>query len=214
MTIAYHPSHETLAAYAAGTLACGPRLVLEAHLAVCPLCRRRLLAFESIGGALMELEPFEPAPVALLERTLARLDGAERRTTVCPRAAPAFPGAPHCLRGWAIGPWRFVPLGFQLARVSAPGESEASAVLVRMGAGGRLPRHRHEGVEYVQVLTGAFSDAVGRYGPGDFIEHDEEVAHQPIAEIGCGECLCLAAVDGRLRMTSLAGRMAQVFYHF
>ncbi len=213
MTIAYHPSDETLAAYAAGTLGRGPSLVLEAHLAVCPECRRRLLAFESTGGALMELEPFEPAPVGMLERALARLDGAERRIPPRPRPAPPLPDAPHCLRGWAIGPWRSVPLGFQLARVSAPGDSEASAVLVRLGAGGRLPRHRHEGVEYVQVLSGAFSDALGRYGPGDFIEHDEEVVHQPIAEMGC-ECLCLAAVDGRLRTTSLAGRMAQAFYHF
>ena len=68
--------------------------------------------------------------------------------------------------------------------------------------------HGHDGIEYTTVLSGAFIDVTGRYGPGDYVEGDEEIEHQPIAD-ACEDCLYLAAFDGRFRMKSLMGRVAQ-----
>lgn len=75
MSVASHPGDETLLRYAAGTLPAGPRVVVDAHLEGCPVCRARVRAFEAIGGRVLE----ETAPAALapdaLDRVLARLSG-------------------------------------------------------------------------------------------------------------------------------------------
>ena len=214
MTIRHHPLDDTLAAYAAGTLTSGPSLVLRAHIAICQDCRRRLLAMESIGGALLAIEAADPLPEGLLARTLARLDALPQGTRAAGLSmAIPFAGAPASLKGCMVGRWRFVQPGLRVASVTAPGQVEASAMLIKVGAGRKMPRHTHDGIEYTQVLKGAFSDAAGLYGPGDYLEGDEAIDHQPIAASG-QDCLCLAAVDGRLRMTSLIGRVAQSLFGF
>ncbi len=214
MKIAHHPRDETLAALAAGTLGAGPRLVVATHLASCPACRARVRAFEAIGGALLESLPPDPPRVDLLARTLARLD-AESVMPLAPDAgrpsAPNhFPDAPETLRRCKIGPWRFIQPGLRISWVTIPDEPEASALLFKVSAGRRMPQHSHDGIEYTQVISGAFSDATGRYGPGDCIEADEDIDHQPIADSD-GDCICLAAVEGRLRLHSFVGRMMQPF---
>jgi putative transcriptional regulator len=211
VTITHHPLDDTLAAYAAGSLAAGPRLVVEAHLQACAVCRRRLRAIESVGGALLAgIELVGPSPEGLLLSALHAIDGIENgegARGVTAKKIPFF-GAPASMRGCTLGRWRFVQPGLRVARVTAPGESVASALLIRVGAGQRMLPHGHEGIEYTTVLSGAFTDVTGRYGPGDYVEGDEEIEHQPIAE-GCEECLYLAAFDGHFRMKSLMGRVAQ-----
>ena len=58
------------------------------------------------------------------------------------------------------------------------------------------------------MLTGSFADARGRYGPGDMDEADSEVEHQPIVDPQA-ECICLAALEGQMRLRGLFGRMLQ-----
>jgi len=209
MTAHRHPADETLVAYAAGTLGAGPRLVVETHLGGCSCCRKHVRAFEAIGGALLESEAVEQSPSDLLSRTWARIEGLPKR----PRAAAAlspepYPGAPELLRHCTIGPWRFVQPGLRIAMVTPPGENEASAMLMRVSAGRRMPKHTHDGMEFTQVLSGVFYDASGRYRTGDYIEADDEVDHQPVADEE-QDCICLAAIEGRLRLTSFVGRWAQ-----
>ena len=214
MTIAHHPGEETLAAFAAGTLGAGPRLVVATHLAACPICRGRVRAFEAIGGALLHDMPPSPTRVDLLARTLARIEAgsaAPRELAFRPPPAPAhFPDAPETLRRCKIGPWRFIQPGLRISWVTIPDEPEASALLFKVGAGRRMPQHSHDGVEYTQVVSGAFSDSTGRYGTGDYVEADEEVDHQPMADSDA-DCICLAAVEGRLRLHSFVGRLMQPF---
>jgi len=214
MTIAHHPREETLVALAAGSLAGGPRLVVATHLLGCPRCRDRVRAFEAVGGAL--LADVEPTNVAddMLARTFARIEalGASGASLAAdlPPAPAHFPDAPETLRRCVIGPWRFIQPGLRISWVSMPDEPEASALLFKVGAGRQMPEHGHTGVEYTQVLKGAFSDLSGRYASGDCIEVDDDVEHQPVADSD-GDCICLAAVDGRLKLHSLVGRIVQPF---
>ena len=104
--------------------------------------------------------------------------------------------------------WRFVHPGFRWRRVTLPEAPDANVIMLRVGAGQKVPQHTHTGTEYTQVLTGAFSDSFGRYRAGDCVEADEDVDHQPVVDPD-GECICLAAVDGRLRLDSWIGRMLQ-----
>jgi putative transcriptional regulator len=216
MTARRHPAAETLVAYAAGALGAGARLVVKTHLGACSACRDQVRACEAIGGALLENEAVGPAPSDLLARTWARIEAAPKRsrTPAPPPLAPEpYPGAPELLRHCAIGPWRFVQPGLRVAMVTPPGEIEASAMLMRVSAGRRMPKHTHDGVEFTQVLSGVFYDASGRYAAGDYIEADEAVDHQPVAD-EVTDCICLAAVEGRLRLTSFVGRLAQSMLGF
>ena len=204
MTPNHHPREESLASLAAGTLSAGPRLVLATHLAGCPICRDRVRFFEAVGGALLDSEPPRSASANLLTKTLARLDAA----SVLPAARADRATTP--LGNCEIGPWRFVQPGFRISRVSIPGEPEANVILLKVGAGRQAPQHGHKGVEYTQVLSGAFSDSLGHYAAGDCIEADDDIDHQPTVD-GDHECICLAAVDGRLRLHSFVARMLQPF---
>jgi putative transcriptional regulator len=183
---------------------------VKTHLGGCSECSQHVRAFEAVGGAMLESDSFEPAPSDLLARTWARIEAsAARPVAPLPALAPEpFPGAPHLLRRCAIGPWRFVQPGLRIAMVTPPGESEASAMLMRVSAGRRMPKHTHDGVEFTQVLSGIFYDSSGRYLTGDYIEAGDEVEHQPVADES-QDCICLAAIEGRLRLTSFAGRWAQ-----
>src|SRR5206468_12915705 len=103
-------------------------------------------------------------------------------------------------RRWAApGVWIAPVLG----RRRAP-----RAYLLRVGAGMRVPRHTHRGMEMVCVLKGAFGDGEIIYGPGDFACSDDAVVHAP--QIGAeGECVCLIAADAPLIPLDWVGRVFQ-----
>jgi putative transcriptional regulator len=214
LTPSHHPQQETLALLAAGGLGAGPRLVVETHLAGCAACRADVRAFEAVGGALLESQtPSEPAP-DLLSCTLARLDAASVLSPAADTAPlPAPPGLadiPEALRRYPISPWRFIQPGLRWSRVTIPEDPQANVILLKVGAGRKVPQHGHDGAEYTQVLSGRFSDELGHYGPGDCIEADTDVDHQPVVDED-GECVCLAAVEGHLRLRGFVARLLQPF---
>lgn len=204
--INHHPSDFSLARVAGGTLGAGPQLVVATHLSGCPLCRSRLRSFEAVGGAMLD----EAAPARLsaeaFQRTLARLDDADPRPE--PRRSVLHPDLPPPLNACELGPWRLVRPGFRWRRLRLPESPGANVIMLKVGAGQPVPHHGHSGTEYTQVLTGSFSDSLGQYRAGDCIELDEEVIHQPVVDRD-GECVCLAAVEGRLRLSGWIGRFIQ-----
>ncbi len=79
-----------------------------------------------------------------------------------------------------------------------------------MDAGKKLPVHTHRGYEMTLVLTGAFTDKLGTYARGDFVELDDSTEHQPIIDDG-EPCICLAVTDKPLRFTGPLGRLMNPF---
>jgi putative transcriptional regulator len=204
--ISHHPSDLSLARLAGGTLGAGPELVIDTHLAGCPQCRGRLRSFEAVGGAMLdEVAPARLSPDAF-QRALERLDEADPPAEPQPRVL--HPDLPPPLNAYEIGPWRLVGPGFRWRRLMLPESPDANVIMLRVAAGRPVPHHGHSGTEYTQVLTGSFSDALGQYRAGDCIEMDEEVSHQPVVDRD-GECICLAAVEGRLRLSGWIGRLMQ-----
>ncbi|MFS8037468.1 ChrR family anti-sigma-E factor [Xanthobacter sp. AM11] len=217
MNPALHPSAQTLLRHAAGLLPPGPKLVVDIHLGDCPHCRALLRQFEAVGGALLEdMAPAQMDPGAL-EQALARIDGSplpaaqEPRHGLAPAHAwppglvlPAGIALPPRLAACRIDPLRPVAPGVRLGRVHVPDDPQANVLLLRLGPGRTIPDHTHDGIEYTQVISGAFSDAAGRYGPGDLSEADGAVEHAPVVEADA-ECVCIAAFEGRLRFRGLLG---------
>ncbi len=210
MTIAHHTSAETLAQFAAGTLSEGAALVVKTHLSYCPLCRERAARFEAVGGALLdELPPAELSP-GVFDRTMAALDAAALNTApVAPR--PAQPGdivLPPPLREYRVKNWRWLGPGVRWAAVDIRDEN---VFLIRVEPGKSLPQHTHTGTEYACVIAGAFTDETGRYGPGDMAEAGSELEHVPVVEKG-QDCICLFALEGKMRFTGFFPRLLQPLF--
>ncbi|MBM3609567.1 MAG: hypothetical protein FJX29_14165 [Alphaproteobacteria bacterium] len=93
------------------------------------------------------------------------------------------------------------------------GADGVRAFLLKAQPGTQMPQHTHEGIEWTQVLTGAFKHQFGHYDPGDFDGADENVNHRPIVDAS-GECICLVAMRGQLQLQGFAGRLLQPFVRF
>lgn len=94
---------------------------------------------------------------------------------------------PLALAGFLDGAWReqrFVPFreGVEICRILA-GTPEVA--LLRYAPGARVPRHRHEGLETILVLSGAQSDERGTYGEGSLVLNPAGSVHSVWSQPGC-----------------------------
>lgn len=214
MSPLHHPGEDTLIAYAAGTLGAGPALMVAIHLEGCGHCRALVAALEVAGGVLME----QLSPVALSSLALARAMAAIDLAVPKPQPVDAVSNAPPmlaadlvlpaALRGMRIGRWRWLAPGLRWSRVDVPGSPDANVMLMRGRAGAQIPAHGHQGLEFTQVLGGAIVDAAMRYGAGDMMEADDAINHR-LQVATDGECICIAALEGRTRLNGLIGRLVQ-----
>ncbi|HEY1749978.1 MAG TPA: ChrR family anti-sigma-E factor [Caulobacteraceae bacterium] len=205
-----HPSEALILDLARGALERGRALVLRAHLAVCPGCRATLGLAEAVGGAM--LDAAEPAPMApdALASVLARLG---EPPPPPPAAAPHPPGdwirVPADVLAAAEGGRRQAAPGVWVAHVTGEGgRSGPRSYLLGVGPGIAVPLHTHRGGEFVCVVKGAYKDRGHIYRPGDFVENDESVEHQPRVTRD-GECVCLIAADNLLVPRSIQARLLQ-----
>lgn len=198
MNPAHHPSSVTLAAYAAGTLRAGFDFVAAAHIAGCAHCRAEVRRLEAVGGAALgDARPEALAPDALA-RVMARLD----------EAPPAEPRAPTIEEKLASAKRRWVAPGVWVARVDTPHDRKDRVYMLGAAPGVATARHRHDGLEFTQVLKGALQDGETCFAAGDFCESGgNDPFHHPKAAPG-EECVCLFATQGRLVPASLFGRFA------
>jgi putative transcriptional regulator len=214
MTIIHHPSAETLAAFTSGTLDEARAVVVAAHLSLCSHCRAERTQFETVGGVLLEAAPStamdEGAKERTLQRVLQRAPDERNRTAPVVTRLTADHGLPAPLSHYALGDWRRIGGGVQFRAVDVRSDDAVRVFMLRAAPGTRLPRHRHTGTEWTCVFDGAFRHDLGRFGPGDFDEADENHEHTPVVEDG-PTCICLVALEGSIRLQSLLGRLVQPF---
>lgn len=210
MTIRHHISDQLLMAYSAGQLPEAFNLVLAVHLSFCDECKARLGAFDAVGGALLD----QCLSVSMADDSFA--------ATLAKLASPApiapqrqgSKSMPAPLMGYVGGDlsavkWRSLGMGVRQAIL--PTDKAATARLLYIPAGQNVPDHGHRGTELTLVLQGAFRDETDRFGRGDLEIANEDLNHQPIAEVG-EDCICLAATDAPLRFNALLPRLAQPFF--
>jgi putative transcriptional regulator len=214
MNFVNQTSEELLLRYAAGQLRPAPALVVASHLAMSPSSRHFVAGLETVGGALIDEEPMADISAGLFERTLAALDTPVRPDSFAPvrshEVLDMGVAIPEPLARRSIGPWKWLGPGMRFARIDMPEDPDHNLVLLRVPAGRALPEHSHSGKEYTLVLKGSFHDESGRFGVGDLILEDEETDHTPIVGMD-GECICLAAIEGPMKIKSWLGRMVQPF---
>ncbi len=209
--IKHHPDEAMLMAHAAGTLASGASLLVSTHLENCARCKAALRVFEEVAATLLLAESPSALPAGLFERVVARTESALPRTPMLQvKPRPPLPVGmewPRSLRHAHVSRWWWMGPGVRWARVRLPYDPAASLFMFRIGAGKCLPTHTHVSQELTQVLYGAFDDGRAVFGPGDFDAAADDVHHQPVVQAG-SECICLAAVDGRVVFDSVLARWA------
>ncbi|WP_127142750.1 ChrR family anti-sigma-E factor [Pelagibacterium montanilacus] len=211
MTVSHHPDITTLMAFSAGSLDEPYALVISTHLAMCEGCRAQLDRLDVIGGALLAGVEEEPVSDDALDALLGRLDEApaEDPIRMQPRGAdvPA-PLARYAPEGLDALPWKGRGGGVATCELPVSPHAQSRLMLLRVGAGRAVPEHGHGGHELTLILRGSYSDRFGRFGVGDIADHDQDVEHQPIAEMG-EDCICLIAVDAKLNFRSRLMKLLQ-----
>ncbi|ANK79589.1 MAG: transcriptional regulator [Rhizobiales bacterium NRL2] len=214
MSIRHHPAETTLIAYAAGHLDEALSAIVASHLAVCPRCRGRSRLAEGIGGEL--LDSAEPAALRddALDAVLARIAGAGTETAEpAPRAgrhgvaAPLGQLLPERLSDIR---WRTVGPGIRQARLGETGRDPEGLKLLKIAPGRSVPRHTHRGHEMTLIVSGSYTDELGRFQAGDIADLDGEVDHQPVSDTG-EDCICIIATDAPLRFEGWVPRLMQPF---
>ncbi|MGQ0457586.1 MAG: ChrR family anti-sigma-E factor [Hyphomicrobium sp.] len=210
MKITHCPDHASLMSCSAGSMPEAFAAVMASHISVCPRCRKELATMECIGTTLFDqLQPASvsrPAPLMALRAAEAGDDDA-------PEPAAARGDVPAPLVA-AIGPhldsvpWKRLAPGVWHHQIELSQPSRGELRLIKVAPGMALPEHGHRGNELTLVLRGAYSDASGLYRAGDVADLDEEVEHQPIADPVEG-CICLIAVEGKLKFKSRLAQMVQ-----
>lgn len=207
MNPAHHPKIETLLEYFAGSLDEGIRLVVSAHLELCPSCRRLLAGLETAAGN--HLDAISPAPLAhaALERAMSRLDDVAESSSA-KRVQNDLPVRLDALAPYELGRWRWIGPGVYRRSVTLSGRGPSRVFLLKAAPGTQLPQHTHDGTELTVILQGAFRHEGGRFGAGDCDDADDSVEHRPVVEDG-EECICLVAMEGNIRLRGFFGRLMQ-----
>ncbi len=208
-----------LLAYAAGRLDQAQSLIVASHLAFSEKARRCVDEFERLGGALLEREC---APVAMkaasLEAVLRRLG--PHAPTSQQQGKPARSlhlscglELPAALQD-CVNPdtchleWTALTPG--LDSMDIPLECRKSRLqLFRAGPAFAMPHHRHEGMEIMLVLEGAFMDDGQFYGRGDMVVEEKDSAHSVTACKKQG-CVSMVVTSGSVRLAGLAGILSAI----
>ena len=213
MTITHHPAAETFAAYVSGSLDEGRRLVIGAHVGMCTNCQSWQKSLEAVGGVMLAATPPTAMYPDALQRALARLDSGEFALLDHPVTYSREPDMPEALGGYAMSRWSWIGRGIHHRSIRLAETGGARAFMLKVGAGIQLPKHTHTGTELTLVLSGAFTHAGGRFGPGDIEEADDTIDHVPVVETG-EACVCLVAMEGQLRLLGPFGRLLQPLVRF
>lgn len=209
--IKHHLSDELLMGYAAGTLPEAFNLVVATHISICDECRARLGAFEAVGGAVLEDVGSTDMSSTLSEVFDIIDSGTEQvRTEAKSSKSEIFPDALKDYIGGDLDSVKWRSIGMGVKQAILPTSRSASARLLYIPAGAKMPDHGHQGTELTLVLQGAFKDEEDRFARGDIEIASEADHHTPVAEEG-EPCICLAATDAPLKFNGMIARIAQKF---
>lgn len=219
MTPRHHLDPATVLSHAAGALSQELSAVVATHLEGCATCREAVRQAEGVGGLLINQQHPQPSLETRAQALrAAMLDRLETTPPAAPRvAAPKgkdpdripTPLQPYFGASYRALKWRWMGPGMHFIRRTGP--SGGNLLMLRIGPGKRLPVHSHGGSEITQILSGAYDDALGHFGPGDVADLDSDIEHQPVTSTGV-PCICVSALDAPLRFQGWLARRLQPMY--
>jgi putative transcriptional regulator len=217
VTVHHHLDDATLLRYASGDLDEAFAVIVASHLVMCDVCRHAVRDAEVIGGQLLEVGEKAELSEDAFGHLMHKLDEGERRAlatrpeAIRPQVQDS--DVPSPLQRF-VGPalddvaWTIIAPGVRRHAISLSSPTKSSLYMLHIAPGKSMPEHGHGGAEMTLILSGAYRDEFGRFGPGDIADLDEHVEHQPRVEHG-EPCICLVATEAPTRFKGFFGRLLQ-----
>lgn len=206
----HHPGEDLLLEYSSGGLAVGPALCVRTHLEQCHCCAQQVQNMNVLGAAMLQYCESEAVSDDLLDKTLAQLDA----TPPVANPSSKLGGLRQLLPSGLAGlNWQRLAPGVSFFDLPAANEEGFIVKLLRVGKGRSVFQHTHSGNEFTVLLQGGYSDELGSYSAGDFIECDASHVHKPVAHRD-QDCILLTAVSGDLRFTGRLTRLLNPVFTF
>ena len=203
------PDPSLLVEFSSGSLETAASICVSAHLHFCAHCRETLCQLDQVGSRLME-EEAEQLPRSSNDVMFNHIMHRIRQMDEKPKSVPSrsdrgFPPSINKLISGDVKSlrWRRIAKSVRVAKLKT-GQEKFEVALHKISAGGRTPKHDHQGLEYTVVLKGSFSDDISVYHQGDFILRKPGDIHQPISAQN-GECICLSAQSAPIKLLSPLG---------
>jgi putative transcriptional regulator len=209
-----------LSAALVGKVDPGLRLLAETQASISNVYTTNTRIADTIGGACLEMEGEASVRASFATDVMARIVAYEVdcvRAKTAARAAGAslqeLLDLPQPLRDVALDSagksgWTFAGPGVRAMNLDAGGKFGAKLLRIEPGHG--APNHDHTGTEYTLVVTGAFEDGTGYFGPGDVSVKRPGQIHHPIAA-DAGVCFALAVEEGGVAFTGALGVLQRMF---
>ena len=149
----------------------------------------------------------EPVDDSVLDAVLAAID--EEQPIQAPKAEQPvsssfpFPVSKLISDSATTLTWKRLTASVDIARLKT-GQKAYEVALHKICAGGKTPKHDHNGLEYTVVLKGSFSDERAVYREGDFLLRQPGDLHQPMGAQN-GECICLSALAAPIKLSNPLG---------
>ena len=209
MNITNCPDESWLVSYSGGGIPPSVKLILQAHLAVCPKCRSALKLADHLGGQFMfdsDGEAAERFVAPLPEVGFKPEESVEWRKEERVDLTQVFNKyVGNHIDGFQ---WRRAGKGLKVCKLSE--EDGYRLLMLRAEPGTVLPEHRHEGSELTLILKGSYFCEDTIFRAGDVDDADNSSPHQPIVT-NDSECVCISAIDGPLKLAGPLQRMMQPF---
>lgn len=203
----YHPDHAMLVEFAAGTLDTAASICVSAHLHFCEHCRAEVMSLNEVGAQLMAEAAPEAVDDSVLDSVMAAIDEDQpiKAVEIEQPTKTGFPFTVNKLIADAATTltWKRLSASVDIARFKT-GQKAYEVALHKICAGGKTPKHDHNGLEYTVVLKGSFSDERAVYREGDFLLRQPGDVHQPMGAQN-GECICLSALAAPIKLSNPLG---------
>lgn len=215
MSVTHHLTDETIQDYAAGGLSMPMETLVACHLTVCNHCRCRADLADGIGGSL--LGESEPAAVSLTARDLIAkaVENGESMTARDSSSFPVVKGVPRPLARFLPTDlnsldWRRIAPGIKRFKLNDQPRREGAFQLLHLAPGVVLSKHSHNDRELTYLVTGSYTDELGRFKAGDIADLDDHATHRPLVDSE-EPCIALIATQSPVRFTGVFGKIMQPF---
>ena len=161
----------------------------EAHIALCPDCRRELESLRPVVNNFVSWPTDVLRPTTLLQARLARRIAEETGK------APMLPPA----RQWSEPEWEQVAPGIECKLLADDAERHRVSMLVRLAPGASYPAHTHAGAEELHLLDGELWINGRKLVPGDYNYGAPGALDESVwSETGC-TCVLVTSTEDLLR---------------
>jgi len=180
---------EATCAHAIQALSAAAAAAAEAHIAVCPDCRREVQSLRPL------LDRFVAWPADVLRPPRSVRERLIRRIAGGTGAGPAAPQK----RRWCEPDWEQVAPGIECKLLASDVERDRVGMLVRLAPGASYPPHTHAAQEELHLLNGELWIDERKLLPGDYNYGPPGASDERVwSETGC-TCLLITSTQDVLR---------------